>query len=983
MVKRWLRAIVLVGAALALASCVRGDKRPAPQAPTAERSDYSSWPHEGSDVKPDPAVRYGVLANGMRYAVMRNATPEGTISLRLRIAAGAFQESDAQRGLAHFMEHMAFNGSKNVPEGEFVKLLQRKGLAFGAHTNAYTSTDETVYQLELPKNDADLIDTGLMLFREIGDRLTLDAQAIERERGVVLSELRTRNTPEYRAFEARWRLVFEGQRRADRLPIGTEQTIRGATRELLEDYYRRHYRPERTLLIATGDFDPAVLEAQIQTKFSDWQAQGAPTKDPVEGPIKQRGLTAASHTEANLPEGVSISWLRPANDPADTLAERELNAKRNIAFAIVNRRLGRIARESNAPFVGAGAGWGSVRGTMNTTSLSASSRPGQWRTALAAAEQELRRAVEHGFEQSEVDREIKNWRAGLEDAVAKATTRSTPGLANAIAGDFSGRDVFTHPKDDLAHFEKYAQSLTPEVAQHLLRQLVDGQGPVVFVTSATPIEGGNPAIAAVFDKSRATAVAANKKEKAKAFPYANFGKPGQVAERKEVADLGATLLRFSNGVKLNVKRTDFEKDTIHVNVRLAGGYVHMPRDRVGLDWALAFAFTEGGLNKLTADELEESLAGRIVGADLDMDEEAFAFSGSTNGRDLQLQMQLIAAYVTDPAYRSNGLERLQAAAETYIKQYSSGPGRVLSRELPAILRSGDARWAFPSIKQMKALKIADVRNVMKPLLDAAPIEITIVGDVSVDDASAAVAATFGALRPRADQLAEPPGARDVRFPAQAKTLRLEHEGKPDQASAYTAWAAPDFVSNPRRARTISLLREMMRVRLVDEFREAQGATYSPSVGSWHSAALPEFGFIAASAETRPDLVEGFFRTLNEIVEEMKTGKVTDDVLLRARAPVIKNAEKARLTNGYWAGALEDAQTAVNALDIIRSQISDLKSITKDEISAAARTYLDKARRVDIRVLPSKAAVAAKTTDPGALDAKQLPGENTKQLSVDR
>ncbi len=955
------RFVAVVLCSLVLTSCVQPGQPPQSGTGRYSGADYSYWPHEDSDIRPDPAVRVGVLANGMRFAIMRNTQPAGTISLRLRIAAGSLQESDAQRGLAHFMEHMAFNGSKNVPEGEFVKLLQRKGLAFGAHTNAYTSTDETVYMLELPKNDADLVDTGLMLFREIGDRLTLDPAAIEREKGVVLSEQRTRNTPEYRALERQWALLYEGQRQAQRLPIGTAETIKGATKELLEDYYKRFYRPERTLLVVTGDMEPAEIEATIRAKFEDWKGEGADPTDPGQGPLTARSLVAVSHVEANMPENVYVTWLSAPEDAPDSMAVRALNLRRQIALSILSRRLGRIARESNPPFVGANVGLSNSRGLSRALSLTASVRPGEWRRGLAAAEQEFRRAVEFGFSQAEISRELKEWRASLEDAVTKSATRETRELASQIVGSFSDRQVFSPPAEQLARFERAAASVTPESALQALRDVRGGEGPIVFVTSGKAIDGGDGAVAAAFEGSVKTVVAPAPQIDAKTFPYASFGTPGGVAERREAADLGVTMVRFANGVMLNLKPTRFEADSIYVAARFAGGFIHMPRDRVGLNWALPFGFIEGGLKRLTTDELEESLAGRIVSNSLSMDEESFEFSGRTNRRDLALQLQLLTAFATDPAYRPGGLERVQAAAESYIKQFSSGPGRVISREVPTLLRSGDPRWAFPSIANMKALRIGDVESTMKPVLASAPIEVTVVGDFSPDEVIASVATTFAALPVRAAKLPERAGARDVRFPSQAKSLRFAHEGRADQASAYVAWPAPDFFSDTRRARAISILREVLKVRLTEEFREAQGATYSPSVGGWHSGALPNFGYITASAETRPDLVDGFFRTVDKIVAEVKSGSFSDDVLARARTPIIKSAETSRLTNDFWVSALEDVQSEPRSLTTIRSQLGDLESITKAEVVAVGAAYLTNTRRIEVRVLPQVGAGAPKNS----------------------
>ena len=193
--------------------------------------DYLSWPHEQSDFKPDPSVRYGVLPNGMRYALMRNAEPQNTASIRLRIAAGSLQEADNQKGLAHFLEHMAFNGSKHFAEGEAIKVLQRKGLAFGPHTNARTGLQETVYILELPAVDDNTVDTGLRFMRDIADGLNLDQGAMDRERGVIMSEERQSDSPERRAFNDRWKLTYSGHQAADRMPIGDMQVIRTASRE--------------------------------------------------------------------------------------------------------------------------------------------------------------------------------------------------------------------------------------------------------------------------------------------------------------------------------------------------------------------------------------------------------------------------------------------------------------------------------------------------------------------------------------------------------------------------------------------------------------------------------------------------------------------------------------------------------------------------------------------------------------------------------
>src|SRR5665213_3648598 len=241
----------------------------------AVRASAPGWPQAGSDLAADPAVRFGALANGMRYAIMRNDTPAGQTSIRLRIGSGSLEESDDQQGLAHVLEHMAFKGSTHVAAGEMVKILQREGLAFGADTNAETEWTQTVYQFDLPRSDQASLDTGLMLMRETAGNLTLDAAALTPERGVVLSEERLRDTPQYRAEKAQIDLLAHGQRIVDRFPIGQVDVIEHAPISLVADFYRANYRPDRATLIAVGDFDPAAMEAKIKARFSDWKAVGA------------------------------------------------------------------------------------------------------------------------------------------------------------------------------------------------------------------------------------------------------------------------------------------------------------------------------------------------------------------------------------------------------------------------------------------------------------------------------------------------------------------------------------------------------------------------------------------------------------------------------------------------------------------------------------------------------------------------------------
>ena len=235
-------------------------KAAAPAAVDPQDAAAKAWNFAASDIPVDPNILFGVLPNGMKYALLKNSTPKDSVVLRMRFDVGSFAEADDQRGLAHFLEHMAFNGSTNVPEGEMIKLLERKGLAFGADTNASTGFNETVYKLDLPNASDDLIDTGLMLMRETASELTIDPAAVDRERGIILSERRARDTYQLRSLIDQLDFQMQGMTVASRIPVGTEQVIRTAPAARIRDLYDRYYRPERATLVMVGDFDPAAVE---------------------------------------------------------------------------------------------------------------------------------------------------------------------------------------------------------------------------------------------------------------------------------------------------------------------------------------------------------------------------------------------------------------------------------------------------------------------------------------------------------------------------------------------------------------------------------------------------------------------------------------------------------------------------------------------------------------------------------------------------
>ncbi|MBV8686850.1 MAG: insulinase family protein [Alphaproteobacteria bacterium] len=932
--KRILAAVFLAGLAPSAAA--------APAAP----------PAASADLPADPAVRFGTLPNGLRFAVMRNATPKGEASLRLRIAAGSLAEEEDQRGLAHFIEHMVLNGTRHVPEGEFVRRLEREGLKFGPDTNASTTFEQTVYMLDVPQADAGKLDTALYLLREVAGEATLDPAAIDRERGVILSEERTRAGPAYRVLVDEIGYLFRGDLLAKRLPIGDTGVVRTAPRDRFADFYRRYYRPERAMLVAVGDFDPAAMEARIRLRFGDWKGRGAAGREPPPPVIPRRGAESRVLIEPGGQNRVSIAWLRPHDPRPDSRALRRERLVERLALIILNRRLERLATGDDPPFLAAGASIDEQAERARVVQLAALAEPGAWSRALAAVEQEARRAAEHGFGQAELDREVTEIRARLAAAVAGAATRSTPGLAQGLVAAANEAEVFTAPETNLALFDAAVKDLKAADVAAALPRLFGGEGPLLYLTSTVPLAQGEAALAAAYDKSRATPVAAAGSEQAKAWPYRGFGAPGAVTERREIAGLGTVAVRFANGVRLLVKRTDFKKNQILVAVRYGGGQLDLPRDRDNPLWAFGSAFAAGGLGRLTEDEMKQALAGTVYSIGAGVDSDAFTLAGGTRPADFERQMQLLAAFVADPGWRPTGWERLRRYAPTLHEQMEATPGGVFQRDVAALLRSGDRRWATPSREAMAASGIADARALVGPALARGPIEVVVVGDVTVEEAIRQTAATFGALPARAATPGDP-AARQVRFPEPALVTRT-HKGRADQGLAFIAWPTADFYADTRRARTLNLLGQVMQLRLTDEIREKQATTYSPSAGHAPSDTFPGYGYLSASIEAPPEKLGGFFADALKIAADLRNRAVGPDELERARRPLVDNLERQQAGNGWWLSQLPGAADRPERAESLRNALAQYRSITAAELREAARQYLLEARAWRFEALPERA-----------------------------
>jgi zinc protease len=941
-------SLLLALSPLAFTTALAAQDAPAAEA-TAE-APAPVWPFEASDVPVDSGYTFGRLDNGMRYIIRQNATPAGTALVRMRIDSGALEEADSERGLSHYLEHMAFNGSKGIPEGEMIKLLEREGLAFGADTNASTGFEAITYMLNLPRNDEALLGTALMLMRETANELTISQEAVARERGVILAERRDRAGFQQRNYEDNAAFLAPGAHYTNRLPIGTLEVLEGATAAQIRALYERTYRPSNTVVVVVGDYPVAVVEAAIRARFADW-APGAAPAEPVAGPIDvtRKELTDI-YTDPALAESVSISRLAPWRDEPDTIANRRAGFLRSVGYGIVNRRLARLARGADAPFRSASFGSGDIFEDARITSLSVSSADGEWKKGVLAATREVNQALTYGFTRAEVDEQLANIRTALENAVKSADTRSNAVFAGAALALVGNEQVPVTPEWQLAEFERLAPDMTPEALwQAVLADAAPLTDPLIRFEGRTAPEGGEAALRGAFAEGMALAITAPVDNGPLAFGYSDFGPAGTVVSDTVEPRLGLRQIAFANGVRLTLKKTDVRKDRIAFTLAVDGGDLMNTRDAPMLTY-LTNSLAAGGLGKHSQDELTSVLAGRSVGFGLSSDADAFTTGGTTTPRDLLLQMQVLAATLTDPGYRPEGVERYRKSIDNFFNTLDSTPGRALSTASGAILSDNDPRFSLQPKAVFESLDFAQLRSAIGDRLAKGVIEIALVGDMDEDAAIAAVAATIGALGPREAAFNPREDNRTRTFTANRGEKRLTHKGEPDQALLQWIWPTTDDKDHAETLR-LQLLARIVRLELTDRLREELGQAYSPSAGSSNSRIYPGYGTFTISASVAADQVEPTGAALQGLIADLRKGPLDADVIERARKPVLEEYKNALKDLGGWMGLAARAQSEPERIDRFLAVPQVVEAITPEDIHQMALKYLTPDGAVAFAVLP--------------------------------
>lgn len=906
------------------------------------------WRHATSDLKPDPRVHWRVLDGGLRLAWAANPEPQERIYLRLHVDVGSLAELPGERGMAHFLEHMAFNGSRHFPAGTLVEWFQNHGMSFGADTNAHTGFTETVYKLDLPNRDPQSLREGLQVLRDFADGLVLAEEEVQAEKGVIDGEERERDSAGFRAFVASLSKLYAGSLVPERLPIGTRADRDAFDAAEVRAFYRRWYRPENMTLVIVGDLRDLNPEALVREAFADMK--GPETEvllEPAAGAATAAEFFFAVH-EPDLPQmQLNHSALRPYVERPDRADLRRARTLEDLALAMVNLRFNEMAKKEGTPFLYAGVARLDGLRVWEGADLTVVSAADTWEAAFLAAHLELRSALNFGFQEAELAEVRADVLRALDEAVERAPTAPSAGLREAILMSVEEGTVPLSAAAERELLLDLVTEATPQQCLQALRELWsrDSQDALAAVGPADLGDDAPARLSALLEKSRKAKPVRPADLAQAAFAYpSDPAVVGEVVESEWIEDLELRTVLFANGVRLNFKRTDFKERQILLSARVGEGLLGFADEDLIQVGVAANGLDGAGLEAHSEEELRRILAGRRVGWSSGLDTDHFAFAGDCTAEDLLLELELLAARIQHPGWREEGLQpflKQLPLIEQFLRSNHLGP--LLAEFLPVYfagnprLSAFDNLSALPPLEAMAQVTMAGARPLISPQYAAGPVELTIVGDVDEEAVLNAAARTVGVLPPRSGL--QDQAARRA-MPALPLGLEMEREIESADARAqvFLFYPLTDGMDSVRR-RQLAFLGMVVDDRLRLEVRERLGAAYAPAAMADLSRVFPGFGLLMINASSAPETVDVLVAACRQVAAELAEKGVTEEEMARLRGPVLNQVRDQRRTNEYWLRELGQAQTDPESLKNPRTVLSFYENLDRADLSALAAKYL--------------------------------------------
>jgi len=899
----------------------------------------------------DPAVRIGTLPNGIRYYIRRNAKPEQRAELRLVVNAGSILEDDDQRGLAHFIEHMAFNGTKSFAKNDIVKYLESIGVRFGADLNAYTSFDETVYILPVPTDSAGILEKSFRFLGDVATGILFDSTEVVAERGVVLSEWRNGLGAGERLRDKQFPVIFRGSRYAERLPIGKPEILEKANPAPLKRFWRDWYRPDLMAVVAVGDADPKKLEALIRSTFGGIAPRkGARARTLAAVPTHDSTLISIATDKELSGSSVGVLW-KSKGRTTRTVGDLRQDLLERLYDQMLNQRFGELALKPETPFVGAGAGGGSFVRNSEYYSLDAGAKEGKLMETLQALLTEAERVRRHGFLSTELDRAKTNTLRSYERAYQERDKTPSGAFVSEYIDNFLQGEAIPGIAFEYAAMQRLLPTVTLAEVNALGAGRVGEANRVVTVSLpdkeglAVPTDAD---IRAVFGKVNTTTITPWVETVTAGALVANVPTAGRVVSERKTESLNLTEWTLSNGIKVFVKPTDFTADQIVMTGWSPGG-VSLVADKDVFKTSLATTVIErGGVGDFSIVDLNKKLTGKVASASTVISDLSEGVSGRASPKDLETMMQLTWLRLTSPRADTSAFKALLQQFDQVLKNKDANPAAVFSDTVQMTLGGGSPRVRPLSVEILKELDLDEMLAIYRDrFADLGDFTFLFVGNVDL-----------AVLKPLVEQwLAPLPAAgrketfKDVGpklFTGQIDKTVRKGIAPQSQTAILMGGVAP---WSREEAYQLSSLGEVLEMRLLDRLRESLGGTYSVSVNAQFSRTPRQEWQLVISYGSAPEKADSMFAAVKQELDSLRRVPPSAAEVERVREQQRRELEVARKQNGYWLSTIRSRLENGDDLGTIGNEDPMIAALTTEKLATAAKKYLTEANRARFVLLP--------------------------------
>lgn len=923
-----------------------------------------SWPHSLSDLEPDPDLTMGKFDNGLRYIIMKNKKPEGRVSVHLDIQAGSGYENDSELGIAHFLEHMLFNGTKSYPPGELVKYFQSIGMDYGSDLNARTGYDTAIYDIMLPSGDEKTLDKGLSVLSEFAEDALLLPDEIDKEKGVILSEKRVRNNAQYRIAIATQKFLFDGLRIPERNPIGSEQVIKTAGQRLIKDFYDSWYRPDRMMVVIVGETDVKTAEKLVKKNFSAIKPRAPKREEPSLGSVSHEGEKAFYMYEKEAGGAtVSVNVVKSVSPEPDTVASEKEDISRMMAMAILQERLDSIARKKNAPFTKVYSGTGVSLREIDHSAVYAGCEQKNWKNAITTISKEIETALRFGFDKAETERVKKRVLSGIDREIATKSTRDSKALANEIIDSMNDGRVFISPEYQKKTFAPYITALTAEDLSKSFKEIWQDEQRLILLTgnAEIPEKSGKPEklILDAYSKGKEMASVKPEKKADIKFPYLKIpADPGKIIRKTKDKALDITSIEFENGVVLHYKKTSFKADEVMMSVAFGDGKYSEPQNKQGLGFVSEPVMNDSGTGTLSAEDLAKALAGKNIASSFQTSGDKFFYQCTSSNGDLKSLFDLVYSQISDPGFRDEALDRkIKQHEQDYEGLIKSSEG-LMRLKAPYFLSGNDRRFLTPDPEMLKKLKTQDLKEWLYPQISSSGIEISVAGDFDEKELTDLVAKYFGSMKKR--KPLQKPVSSKLNFPEGKKLdLTVKSEGK--NSSIHIVWPVKDVkdLNDLKTIRRLNVLSAVLETRLIKVIREKLGATYSPAAVFDLEMNYEGSAGIHVLINASSEKTEEIRKVALNIAEDLGRSKITNQEFEQAINPILTALKEKLQNNAYWVnGVMAGSVQRPEKLFWSKNAMQDHKAIKKAEVASLAKKYLDnkKAAQITVKSIPEKTII---------------------------